>query len=72
MKKLGLIAIELVVLLLVVSSANAEPTPSPENGGIIDASDNSNNTSAWLFVAFGLAALAFGVGGATVVRRPRR
>lgn len=46
------------------------PTPKPPSTGSGTVS-GSGAEAAWLFAAFGLAALAFGIGGATVARRSR-
>lgn len=46
------------------------PTPKPPSTGSGTVS-GSGAEAAWLFAAFGLAALAFGIGGATVARRGR-
>ena len=50
------------------ASPSATPRPPATGSGFIAGDDA---TAAWLFAAFGLAALAFGVGGATVARRGR-
>lgn len=50
-------------------TASASPTPKPPVTGTGLASDNGSAT--WLYVALGLGALAFGVGGAAVARRAR-
>jgi hypothetical protein len=57
-----------VLNLTVVTPPTVSPTPkSPSTGaGLVTG---SGTEAAWLFAAFGLAALAFGVGGATVARR---
>ena len=51
----------------VTASPSATPRPPATGSGIA----GSDSTAAWLFAALGLAALAFGVGGATVARRSR-
>lgn len=51
----------------VTASPSATPRPPATGSGIA----GSDSTAAWLFAALGLAALAFGVGGAAVARRSR-
>ena len=51
----------------VAASPSATPRPPATGSGIA----GSDSTAAWLFAALGLAALAFGVGGAAVARRSR-
>jgi hypothetical protein len=51
-----------------VPSASPTPRPPATGSGFTAGGDS---TATWLFAAFGLAALAFGVGGATVARRSR-
>lgn len=47
---------------------SATPRPPATGSGFVAGGDS---TATWPFAAFGLAALAFGVGGATVARRRR-
>lgn len=61
---------DLNVLNLTVTTPTPTPTPKPPSTGTGMVS-GSGTEAAWLFAAFGLAALAFGVGGATVARRSR-
>ena len=59
-----------VLNLTVISPPSPTPSPTPKppstGAGLISS---SGTEATWLFAAFGLAALAFGVGGATVARR---
>jgi hypothetical protein len=52
------------------ASPTAPATPRPPAAGSGLGSD-SGTAATWLFVAFGVAAFAFGIGGAAVARRSR-
>lgn len=55
-----------------VPSASPSATPkAPVTGTGTITATGGDSTATWLFAAFGLAALAFGVGGAAVARRGR-
>jgi len=57
-----------VLNLTVVTPPTVSPTPKPPSTGA-GMVTGSGTEAAWLFAAFGLGALAFGIGGATVARR---
>jgi len=57
-----------VLNLTVVTPPSPTATPKPPSTGA-GAATGSGTEAAWLFAAFGLGALAFGIGGATVARR---
>lgn len=55
---------------LTVTTPTPSPTPkAPAAGSGLES--GSGSQAAWLFAAFGLGALAFGVGGAAVARKSR-
>ena len=51
-----------------VAALASTPDPAPEAPTTSDGGASSN---VWLFIALGLGAVAFGIGGATVARRNR-
>lgn len=59
-----------VNLTYTTPTPTATATPKPPVTGNT-ATTSSDAAATWLFVALGLGALAFGVGGATVARRSR-
>jgi len=61
---------ELNTVNLTYTTPTVTATPKPPVVGNT-ATASSDAAATWLFVALGLGALAFGVGGATVARRSR-